>query len=89
MYLIDNNLVLSGVDEIIEIRGFGSSVLLGKVRFCRLYRRRNLDLVDAARLYLRLYEVMHLAADALANDSEIADLILENYLLSKNSFVTA
>ena len=89
MYLIDNNLVLSCVDEIIEIRVIGSSVLLDKVRFCRLYRRRNLDLVDVARLYLRLHEVMHLAADALANDSDIADLILENYRLSENSFVTA
>ena len=87
--LIDDDLVLLCVDEVVEICGLCAAVLLGEVRFCRLYRRRELDLVDVARLNLRLHQVVHLAVDAAADDAEVADLVLKNDGLRQHGFVSA
>ena len=89
LYLIDDDLVFSCVDEVVEIRRLCAAVLLGEVGFCRLNGRGKLDFVDVARLDLRLHQVVHLAAHASADDAEVADLVLEKDRLGEHSFVAA
>ena len=89
LYLIDDDLVLLCVNEVVEVCGTCAAVLLREVGFCRLDGRRKLDFVDVARLDLRLHQIVHFAVYALADDAEIADLVLEDDGLGENSFIAA
>ena len=60
-------------------------MLLGKVAFGCLYRRGKLYFINISRLYFCLHQKVHDAADLLADDAQIADLLLQNDGLGDNS----
>lgn len=87
--LVGDDAIFRGVDEIVQIGGSRAAVLLGKIGLSGLDGRRKLHLIHISRLDLRLHQVVHLPAEAAAEDSEVADLILQNDGLGKDRFPVA
>ena len=76
--LIDDNLISSSVDKVVQIRRLLPAVLLREIALCRLDCRGKLNLVYVSRLDLCLHQKMHDPVDLLADDPEVPDLRLKN-----------